>query len=525
MEKKVSITIKTFDELLSHGFYKESFYDSGWCLFYLLNNVGQDPYTYSSNHSRIFWKEHQRVSRKIIGIQQCDMLIDETLANSSNSLHSTIYEYLWGSEGKNVYIHPKDNSIDFTEAMENDFKIKRAITEDRDFNSSIRISLKNCIDYGAGYVFTDHGFYRPIHPLTIQKCIHGKEVCYIYEQTQNKSFLHNDYNDNYVHSSIPANRKHDGKKDYKRHVYIFGSAGKFSEMLGLPITEEYFMLKCEIASNNDVLVSKLKTSKYQFIHDITLPFYEDEPGMAIGCGMKALGAALSLIKIATIAKDSQEMEMAPPALISSVITLMSHKGLLPGSSNVYNEYALGDLPPVMYPTPARAANSMAYMEIWRNKIRECYILGAVGNTGRGQTTALEASTNYSNVDSMLKSMVRPFDWFIMPLIKRFIYNNKKQLRKETDYDYMNTRILLLGGPRSADVFSKVSVMLQEIQGVAAVTGQLDPSITAIFNAGNMVYGMLSDELPVWFLATPEQYQEAVMQMQAQMQAQQGAQQQ
>lgn len=512
--KKTSIPYKNFTTIMEDEYYKPSFYESGLCLFYLLNSAGYTNSLSLESHARVFSKNIHR-SFKLKKILDHEMIIDETVAESSNALHSNLYDYLWGTEGNKVYIHPKDNNQEITVAMENDFILKRAITSDREFNTSIRIALKNCIDYGVGYVFTDSNFYKPLHPLSMQKCVHGKETCYVYEQATDRSSLHNEsINYNYRESI-------DKYQGIRRNIYIFGKHGYFSKTLGIEVPEnEFFLLKCETINDKDMFISKLKTNKHSFIHELSLPFYEDELGMSIGCGMKALGAAIALADITMHAFRSQQLELSPPSLITSVVPIKSRYGLEAGTFYNIDQEKVNEVPPVIYPTPARAGNSIAYMDTWRNKIKECYILGAISNQGRGQTTAAEASTNYSNIDAMMKSMIRPFDWFIMPLIKRFVHNSKKELRKESDFDYTNTRLVLLGGTRSADIFSKVSVMLQEIQAVASITGSMNPTSVAMFKSENIIYGMLSDELPKWFLLTPEEYHEGILAMQEQLQQQQ-----
>lgn len=490
IKKDTSNNILT--KLLEYSYYKNSFYESGWCLYYILNNVGQFDRHGISSHSRIFYNnlETSRKFRKIYGY---DSPIDETVSISSNILNSNVYSYLWGAEGQNVYIDP-DEDLDYDEALKADFKLKKAITDDKHFNTAIRVSLKNCIDYGVGYIFTDTNFYKPIHPLSIQKCVIGKESCYIYEQQIEKSYIHNDQEYGKKHNKI---------------IYVFGENGKFSEMLGIKENSPYFMIKMHIKEDGTPEVEKHKTSNLQFIHELSLPYYEDELGMSIGCGMKSLDSAIALMELTRHAKKSQEQELDPYAIITSTIDLKGRNGLAAGTFHTINEFDLEGTPPVMYPSTPRATNSAGYIEFWRNNIRACYVLGSIMNVGRGQTTEIEATTNYSSISAMIKGLIRPFDWFILPLIKRFIINNKTELQKDISLNYSKTNIILLGGVRSSDIIERVSSMLQSIQGVASIAMSIDQSSAIMFRTPAIIKGVLGNELPKQFLATNQQYQEAV----------------
>lgn len=483
-------------------YYKYCFYELGWCLYYLLNNRSHYSRPGLHCHNRLFAAVSDSVLLNNIYYRE-HYHIDQTLAISSNMLHANVYNYLWGGEGSNVYVMPRDE-VDYQAKLIADEKLKTFINNQKELNDAIRVSLKNALDYGNGYVFSLDGEYRPLHPLTIQMVRYKGDCAYIYEE--------------------PCCEAVDNIRSV---LCIFGEVGKISEFLGLPESNrKYFMMRIyrpideKKSYNTEKYVSTHRFANRRFLHVMSTPFYEDDIGMPAGCGFKALDSAIQLNRLNDFVFQSQSSELSPPAIITPAVLTQGRNSMAPGTFNVFRPEELGGVPPVAFPSPARGANSANYAEYWRNNIRAAYITGGTAAAGRGQTTASEAATNASSITAMVKNLIRPFDWFVLPLLQDVIARNISYLNSEPLVDFRNVDLLLLGGSRTADLIERVTLMMNGLQSVASVATALDPSSRLAFNPMGIVLSTLRHSLPSEFFLDDEQLNVSVNAFMQQLQAQQ-----
>lgn len=470
---------------------KYCFYELGWCLYYLLNNRSYGSRPSLATHDRLF--ANVSGSGLLNNIyNRSHYHIDQTLAISSNILHANAYNYLWGGEGSNVYIQPSE-PIDYQAKVIADNKLKDFLNGQKELNDAIRIALKNALDYGSGYVFAIDGEYKPLHPLTIQPVRYKGDTAYVYEEPCYE------LNDN-IQSAI----------------YVFGEVGAISTYLDLPeSTRKYFMMRLyrkidhKKGYDTEKYVSIHRFANRRFLHVMNTPFYEDDLGMPTGCGFKALDSAIQLNRLSDHVFHAQSAELSPPALVTPAVMSQGQNSLSPGTFNIFRPEELGGVPPVAFPSPARGANSANYAEFWRNNIRAAYITGGLAAVGRGQTTASEADVNASSITAMIKNLIRPFDWFVLPLLQDVILKNLRTLNDDSVIDFSTVDLLLLGGPRTADLIERVSLMMNSLQSVASVATALDPSSRLAFNPMGIVLSTLQHNMPSEFFLDNQQLNEAV----------------
>lgn len=407
---------------------------------------------------------------------------DKTIINASNTLHSSIMNYLWNGRGDTVHIStmPDIPNSFSTEQLKNaESSLQRSINNNFVFNQAISSAVKNAIDYGAGYIVADKGLFTNAHPMYVA-----------FGQTPNEQAKY------YI-------------LDKGAYYWIFGKKGELSDLLGIKTNKKYFAAKYPAVGKKTNNMG-LKEDDVPMIFQFELPYYRDCGDIPVGCGTSSIEAVEKAAALADDALFAQRSELRPLTLVSASGRGPEEFENIPGK-NVYYNNTLVNAAEVARPAfSPRAANSHSFLETWRQDIRRNYLLDQLVARGVGQTTAIDAARNAQASSSIFHLLNNSFfSGFMSPLLLHFVKHKKNALPSSVKEKINKSVQFSYFGDFANGELDKSLVLMQKIFGITTNLANIDPKILLLLEPKNIAKKIYRNTLPSSFFKNENEFEEAI----------------
>ncbi len=472
------------DYLLKCVSYSYQFYNKGWMLYSLLSTNNDCLFNIRSRFINTVSSDILHLSSYLgnVANSYCNWT-DNTVAVISNVATVNAYQYLWGREGRNVYINLDDGYNAGTPDITTfEYKVQKAISADKKLNRAIKKALKDGIDYGVGYLVDIDGKYFSPHPLRV--------------------FKHDgDHDDLFV-----LERWSDEKQKYILH--IIGSGDKYKKKLGINSSKKYFMVSLQEGKNGKRYeIGKDFFASQPLIHEFKPMSFETEDGIATGSGIVAVNAAINLQKMSFSAVYAQEEELRPAMLVRQDLLRKRKLSIAPGSIHTFNQYNTNSGEPIRSMIPARGGSAASFVEYWVGRVRQAYFPENASFTGVGQTTAAEANQIATTSTNSLANLKTSFhDWFLTPILETFIDRMPKD---SVEKDIIKNSTIRYIGQHTADLLNADIQNLRVLAEAYAVLKPDNPTIGLMSNGVGIMQRIARDVLPNGTVLTNQEYAEAM----------------